>query len=190
MSTAVGQRLISALKQTVLQPLFVRQDTSRSLFRRCLFQLPRELLERHRLIVLLIGRCIHQRDRFSSRALRQLPQRVDSPGFGQLLSVTCQKIYPLYRIVSEPFAECGTWGELFPPFVNVRHVLADPARPDTIDQNSEAISLAGLAVDALNSYHSYTYIESLNTLGRRRSLRVQACHVLLLHYIAGLFLRE
>jgi hypothetical protein len=59
----------------------------------------------------------------------------------------------LCRIVAEPFTECNAGRRFFSPFINSRPFLAQVARPDTIEQDSDIIVCAGLAVDAVSSPH-------------------------------------
>src|SRR5687767_4085258 len=81
---------------------------------------------------------------------RKVTQLVDEPRMlAHLGGVALTKLLPSCRIVREPLSQLSARGEILQPQVHRRIVLADPARPEPIDENPHSVIRTGRLVSAL-----------------------------------------
>jgi hypothetical protein len=104
-------------------------------------------MQDERIVVLLVVRRIHERDGAFAREPAQagefLGLRAEFPG------IATAELLPARRIVGEPLPQCGAGRELLRPFVERRRRLAHPARPQTVNQDADAIVAGGFFVGSL-----------------------------------------
>ncbi|OIQ77604.1 hypothetical protein GALL_406990 [mine drainage metagenome] len=69
----------------------------------------------------------------------------------QLRGVTLPELGPFRRLMAEPMAQRIARRQVFDPGVDVRLVLAQPTRPEPVDEHAKAVAFAGRFVNALDS---------------------------------------
>jgi len=62
---------------------------------------------------------------------------------GELGAVAAAELVPAVRIMAEPSAELGARRDVLDPFVEPGFRLADPARPQAVDEDSCAVTFFG-----------------------------------------------
>src|SRR5262245_20564196 len=101
--------------------------------------------KRPRLIVLHVPRRIEQRDRTPRR---DLAKGLDGIGIGvELRRVTLAELLPALGAMAEPLAERRAGGDVLEPDRIAELVLADPARPDAIDQDALPVARRARLID-------------------------------------------
>ena len=102
------------------------------------------------MIVVPIRRRINEGD----RALVGTAAEIGQPFcvLGDFVAVSAAELVPMFGSMAEPGAQLCAWGDLLDPVVKLGVRLADPARPQTIDENSDAIRSFGRIVGALQPY--------------------------------------
>src|ERR1017187_9128349 len=110
-----------------------------------------ELLQRKRIIVRGIVRTIDQGDRPVACRLDDWP-----PCLWIVLQfdeITTSEVIPLSRIMAKPLPQFGAGGNILEPFTDSRRSLSYASRPQTFDQHTSSVGVAGCLVDALDMDH-------------------------------------
>jgi hypothetical protein len=129
----------------------------------------------HGIVTLFVFRTIEQRYGTLGRLAHDRIDRFIL--VSQLFKVSAFELIPFRPIMCEPFAQCITRCDLFEPVIDPRPFLTEAARPEPVNQYSQAITLGGLVVDPLRRYHIQPLVTPLTdqTIVSGRLLETSPC---------------